>query len=1021
MLRRHDGDDSELSEVSDSGGAEPGHEGASDPFEQGEDFATQESGTSYTARVRAADSVSSSAAESATAAAIAAATAAASRRESARSSASAPVSMRLPNTSANSLIHHSHPAPSSRGSPPVSPMTARHIPLPHTRTQSATSPLATVFSHRSPPASPTPQIPPRSRSVVNSAGQAPFASTSTKGSSGAQKPVAGKAMIRHPTPSSPSGHSVSHMTPAPHGSTSPGPDWMGTPHFPAQLIPDPATHHADRPPSHVTPERSPSLLGRTQSGLKRSFFGSLRRKKAPEPLKVSSPPAAEKLERPGERVERAERAAERTAPPSAWSARYPATPGRGAHIRTVPSSPAHGPDSPSAVAGERILPAAAASGPPTGEVSDELASQLWHYGRMLSSTAGSVSVPGVISQAASSPPRQLLRAVPVFQVVNASGIKDRFLFVFSDLIVLAKPIASPDGGSTVLGMADLSWTFNVKTIFDLRNVRLSIPKEHATDSARPHPLMRSLVSRFPRDADGAVQDVLLRSGLLRTASNIAQLLAQTPDLDKDVLTAYLCDPRHGDVLDAYISAQPLVGVSVESALRAFLLGVRYPLRYVEMERLLRAFAARWVEANAALIKPGFSKEIATVLVLAMFRLNDAMYSGEPDTGGLAPGYLYPDAEAWIDPRPDEFVSYVRAQDLSHVLSDQTVLRIYASIRTEPLATALSSSEQAPLPVSLTSPMPATLISNQPSPPVTVMIPHADRDFAIRLYGQDIHFDPPVLTFTHSPYRTFTMQSRSLGPRQVVFIRAGRKSRYYAGTYMSSTPATPADLVPLPGSVPLPRSASVTVERAFMQHTFLLTSTEGTASRRYMFSVEDDSKRDFITDVVGVKIDAAHRAASSTASRDLAHSIALDTLHDSLIDGFEADLVSLQRSASAGATFTTPSRTSSRTRLTGGRKRAPSNAGAASSPYPPPAPSRGGTIRQALEGLTRRLDRSASTVVRQGHGRADSVRDPERGSSEKQGAPRLSAAGSAPTLTGNEIVRLCQHNSLLPLVLSHLES
>ncbi len=671
------------------------------------------------------------------------------------------------------------------------------------------------------------------------------------------------------------------------------------------------------------------------------------------------------------------------------------------------------------------------------------------------------NIPGVPLAAIESPPRTLLRAVPVFQVVTVSGIKDRFLFLFNDLLVVAKPVSPPatSASGQGFGMADLKWTFSAKAILELRSVKLSIPRDH-TEQLKPHPLMRSLIARFPSDPDGAISDVMQRSGMPSNGATIAQLLLQTPDLDKDALTAYLCDPAHRTVMLAFLSSQRFTGVSIESALRALLLAIRFPKTAAAFEHLLDAFARRWTETNSALIKAEFTAELAVHLVFAMVQLNDSLHGD--DANVIVPGYFAAPNSAYSR---DEFLQRFRQTDAYGVLSDQTLLRIYASIRSEPLAQSLSSQEGKPLPISLVTPLPSKLPYGQASAPISVSIPKPDRDFAIRLYGQDITFDPPILVFSGSNTRSFTMTSKTLGAKHIVFVRAGRNSRFYHGTFGDGTEAE--------ASRPLPRSATIVVERAFMQNTFTVSAPgAGTAARkRFLFSVEDSSKRAFVTDVLAQRIEAAKRNwQSMPPARRATEAIAMQALRDALIDVEVSAPPSsvqhsqqLQRSASASAAARSgPPLSEAPVSL----MRATSSSAAPASGSNPanPAPSRGfgsglrvATLKQAFGGfgkglpskntapsLDRQTSHSKHYYAPDGAGRHE--RDLQPGGASGAASPAIGSItedaevgtfeqrnnrldGETSALgplqqdrvkTGQEIVTVCQQNSLLPLVLAHLK-
>ncbi|KAJ9476081.1 SEC7 domain-containing protein [Pseudozyma hubeiensis] len=481
------------------------------------------------------------------------------------------------------------------------------------------------------------------------------------------------------------------------------------------------------------------------------------------------------------------------------------------------------------------------------------AAMIHRYSRMLSSAGPMQTVPGATQEDMLDPPRKLLATDPVFQVISATTIKDRFLFLFSDILVIAKPVSAPGAeNGQALGkmkqasvLPSLSWKFSVKNILELHRLKVSVTSNTRSASAKTraqNPVLWGFVSHFTKDPDAAVRALVAKTGLETTAASIAQLLYQTPELDRHDLTQYLGHPSRREILKAYVSQHRHVGVSIESALRALLLDLRFPTDLDAFEALLMHFAQSWTSHNASMIKPTFTEQIASDLVFAMMALNDALHTGVQagPSSITSPNFPRPvtvvTPSLFSAPCPElskqDFVSVFRQHDPTQVLSDRTLSRIYLSIRSEPLVQALDRFEPRFTVRVKGGRLPTRLTYAQPAEPVTLVIPAPDPDLAIRLYAQDTTFEPPILTFANSNQASFTMWTKSLGSKQVVFVRAGRNARFYGGAEIDDSENSE--------DCPLPRSFNVSVERAFMKHSFTLTSGEGGSAevKRFMFSFEN---------------------------------------------------------------------------------------------------------------------------------------------------------------------------------------
>jgi hypothetical protein len=229
-----------------------------------------------------------------------------------------------------------------------------------------------------------------------------------------------------------------------------------------------------------------------------------------------------------------------------------------------------------------------------------------------------------------SPPRRLLLEGSVLQVVNANTVKDRHLFLFDDLLVIAKPIIDdhPSTGEPILPTLDSR--FLVKSIVEFKHLKLAAaedPAEEAGSSAsankKRHPLLVAFVDRFANDPARAIASLVQKGGLSNDGPTIANLLFRNTDLNRNQLGAYLANPHHRHILRAYIERFRFQGVRIDDALRVFCMTVRLPHDVKEAEYVLGVLAAIWTESNGA---TGFDPSLTFSLVWAIIKLSDALHS-----------------------------------------------------------------------------------------------------------------------------------------------------------------------------------------------------------------------------------------------------------------------------------------------------------------------------------------------------------------------------------------------------------
>jgi hypothetical protein len=251
-----------------------------------------------------------------------------------------------------------------------------------------------------------------------------------------------------------------------------------------------------------------------------------------------------------------------------------------------------------------------------------------------------------------SPPRQHLLHTPVFQVVNANTVKDRYLFLFNDLLLICKPImdeniivstssASRNGSekNRYRFRPNEHSLFQVKNIVQLGQLTLYISKEdyyaaHTGPTAieigpdgRPilpparkiHPIMASALRKFETNANLGIQYLVDKGVLTNDPLSIANFLFKTPDLNRRQLGYYLADLKNSDVYDAFLECFRLVGLRLDEALRILLTTFRLPSNWEALEYLIERFAKKWHDANQNVIK--FHEDMVVKVVVAMLFLN----------------------------------------------------------------------------------------------------------------------------------------------------------------------------------------------------------------------------------------------------------------------------------------------------------------------------------------------------------------------------------------------------------------
>lgn len=565
------------------------------------------------------------------------------------------------------------------------------------------------------------------------------------------------------------------------------------------------------------------------------------------------------------------------------------------------------------------------------------------------------------------PPRKLILSSHVLQVANANTVKDRFLFLFSDILVIAKPVMHDQEALLDSSRpSPLDRKYIIKSVVSLREMKFSADRDESrtkttalNSSLAKHPMIRVFINSFSKDPENAVSTLFDKSKTRTDHGAIAQLLFRTVDINRLQLGDYLARRTSKAILKPFVDEFGFTEVRIDKALRVFLLSICVPLRPGALEYLLETFSSRWYDANARFV--AYDRDVAVRLVRAIVQLNEVMHGGIAQAPGMT-GYPKRNVLA------RDFIEAFRRVDRACTVNDDLLNKIYSSVRRERLSQARNPTTQTTIPevtITIKRPLPLRLTYRTQSDPIILRIPQPDPQLTIQLFGQDLFFEPSVLNFEKSSEVSFRVTGNSLGQKSIVMLRSGPNASAYTG---------------------LPLSSPVVVERAFMRSTFQLAfmNHEG-QKRKYMFSVESPLIRHPWTTSIQRQIDiASAQASQSSKALQAAERLAFQVLQDTLIGTDAESMPSPRDEAFATLSGQLPPR---RTRIDG----SPSHA----------------------------RSKSRSQVYhRHGAGKL------EPGSSSEfdhSSSNPLSSSSRTPSrlLSGREVEIICQQNSSIPQLLVYL--
>ena len=423
------------------------------------------------------------------------------------------------------------------------------------------------------------------------------------------------------------------------------------------------------------------------------------------------------------------------------------------------------------------------------------------------------------------PGRRFICKGSAWEVINSSLVKERCLFLFSDMLLVAKELKNLDSANQNEVMRTY---FQVKSVVNLKHMDLRLSRDDD-----PHekfmgtPLMARASVKFERNPRKGVQYLIDHNVVSANPVSVAEFLYRNPILNKHGLGRFISASDNHEILTAYLTCFDFSGLRLDEALRLFFATFRPPGEAKAMDAVLDAFSAKYHIDNPTILS---SQELTLKLVFGLLMVNAEMHRRDDGYAGRA------------KISSSDFIARFRTHDTRGELPDETLILMYQSISTEKLGVAPvnEEEEQDKIKFQVTR-IPFRLTMREQSINIAITIPSTDPELSIRIYCHTgLKAIPDVLNFAGSSTATFSLKGSSLGRKGVSFIKSGKTSTQYAASS-------------------LPHGKFVIVEPPFMKHVFQLKAKKRDPITKrkisYMFSVANSTQRDNWADQMRNVLDA----------------------------------------------------------------------------------------------------------------------------------------------------------------------
>ncbi|CAG8757359.1 15382_t:CDS:1, partial [Dentiscutata heterogama] len=207
-------------------------------------------------------------------------------------------------------------------------------------------------------------------------------------------------------------------------------------------------------------------------------------------------------------------------------------------------------------------------------------------------------------------------------------LKERYLFLFNDLLIIAKLINTNPQKSNTPPTEKL---YQVKHIVEMHQItHITLPPLEDRDASlinkapkREPSVMAAFSRKFSTDPHGAIAGMVEKRHIKNDPNHIAALLFKRSELSKRKLGLYLSDRKNKEIMIAFLDKFRFEGLYIDEALRVFLMSVCLPPEREDFDYLIKSFANRWYNANVNVVKS--NEDMSIKLTFAILELNSRLH------------------------------------------------------------------------------------------------------------------------------------------------------------------------------------------------------------------------------------------------------------------------------------------------------------------------------------------------------------------------------------------------------------
>ncbi|KAF9114817.1 hypothetical protein BGX27_009765 [Mortierella sp. AM989] len=497
-----------------------------------------------------------------------------------------------------------------------------------------------------------------------------------------------------------------------------------------------------------------------------------------------------------------------------------------------------------------------------------------------------------------NPPRKCIHHGKILQVINVSTVKERYLFLFSDIMLIAKHMSE--------GKPTLDSRFQVKDVIELKKISLSLTRDKydtkngeagTLGNRKIPPILAEFIHTFDQNPTRALNNYIQKRALHPDPISVAHLLFKTPELSKAQLAHFLSNPANKHVYRAFLDQCQFAGVLLDEALRTLLSRLSLPDREVAqrtgkhsertingVDYLLEEFTKRWYDANVNVVV--FDASIAHKLVIAMIVLNAQLHNNDgasivkdreevgilvrprigsqPSTPTIssvsvmesnlivpptftAQQYMTMDLDdltAFPTPTKESFLEMFQLLDQQRIVPKDTLYNIYLSICHQPLDIDF---EKMDAPTRSSDSAQATSRKLWPIMVSPAVLPPR---LILKIPSDPITITIPVL----NPHFSIHLGGRDLKCEPSILEFGSHRSQRFRVTgsvpgkktltiqpRIAADKGTPEQYYDLQN---LPSRHTIAIERQFMRHTFQISLLNDLGTRRrYLFGASTAAEKD----------------------------------------------------------------------------------------------------------------------------------------------------------------------------------